>query len=126
MNRARAVAGVRRVRVHCRQFHRRHWHAGVVGPDDLPGLRVLDGRLAVGRGLERLLSGCAHEAGRPDVPIQVLAANRHFVEDGPRVEEVGEPVDPRQAGGGPPQEVPRGSCACAAALPRTPGMPGAT
>ena len=59
---------------------------------------MLDGRLAVRRGAEVLVSDGPDQLGRALVVVQVLAADRHQVRDRDRVVGVGEAVDAGQSG----------------------------
>lgn len=54
---------------------------------------------AVGDGVKRLLSRGAHEAGRSEIPVQVLSPERQLALHQDRVVDVGEPVDSRQPAG---------------------------
>ena len=73
-------------------------HAGLVAPDHLAWVGMLDHVGTVGDRVEGFIAGGAHQPRRTDVAGQVLAADRELVQHGHGVVQVGEPVDPRQSG----------------------------
>ena len=104
MNTARVVAVVMRVRVHCRQFHRRHVTPASSRQTTSPGSGCSTHGCAVARGVERLVAGGAHQSRRAFVAGQILAADGQQVRDRDRVVGVGEAIDAGQAAVDPPQQ----------------------
>ena len=65
----------------------------VVAPDDLARGRWFVDRLAVGDGVERFISSRDDQPRRPDICVEILPTDRHQMQHGHGVVDVGQPVD---------------------------------
>ncbi len=104
MNSALVVVSVSCVRVHWRQFHRRQVTPASSAQTTSPGSgwsMTASPEVIVSNGSE---PGRADAAGRPHVPREVLAADRHLVQHADGVVEVGQAVDAGEAVRDAPQQ----------------------